>query len=63
MQFSLNLKLIRESRSITQQEMANLLSMTRQAYAKYEQGKREPKFEILEKIQIILNCSYDELLK
>lgn len=63
MQFSENLKALRESRSITQQQMADMLSMTRQAYAKYEQGKREPRYEILEKIKAHLNCSYDDLLK
>lgn len=63
MPFGDNLKHIRESRKITQQQMADNLKITRQAYAKYEQGKREPSFSILKIIKEILNCSYDDLLK
>lgn len=63
MNFKKNLKHLRESRKITQQQMADILKITRQAYAKYEQGKREPNFSILKNIRDILNCSYDDLLK
>lgn len=63
MPFGENLKCLRESKEITQQQMADKLSMTRQAYAKYEQGKREPNFSTLRIIKEILSCSYDDLLK
>ncbi len=63
MDFKNNLKHLRESKKITQQQMSDKLKMTRQAYAKYEQGKREPSFSILETIREILGCSYDDLLK
>lgn len=63
MPFGENLKHLRESREITQQQMADKLKITRQAYAKYEQGKREPNFSILKIIREILSCSYDDLLK
>lgn len=63
MNFGNNLKQLREIKQITQQEMSCKLEMTRQAYAKYEQNKREPNFATLEKIKLILNCSYDDLLK
>lgn len=61
--FGENLKHLRETREITQQQMADKLEMTRQAYAKYEQGKREPSFSTLKIIKEILSCSYDDILK
>lgn len=63
MNFGENLKKLRESCNLTQQLIADKLTITRQAYAKYEQNKREPNFDTLEKLTIILNCSYNDLLK
>ncbi len=63
MNFGENLKKFREANQLTQAQISKLLGMTRQAYAKYEQGKREPNFSTLKQIVNILNCSYDDLLK
>ena len=60
--FKEKLKLLRINNNLTQQQMSELLNITRQAYAKYEQGKREPNFDTLKKIVKILNCSYNDLL-
>ena len=62
MDFKEKLKLLRTNNNLTQQQMSELLNITRQAYAKYEQGKREPNFDTLKKIVKILNCSYNDLL-
>lgn len=46
----------------TQQEMANLLGITRPAYTAYESGTRKPDYVILDKIASILETSTDYLL-
>ena len=69
MNFSINLKKIRESKGIKREELANeLLNLgtivKHTAIRDWEQGIREPKsYQDLENLTIILNCSYDDLLK
>ena len=62
-EFSKNLKEIRKLKGFSQEEFAEIIGLSHKTYRNYEQGMREPKFEILEKIKIALNCSYDDLLK
>lgn len=52
----------RKSHSLTQQKMADRLSITLNAYQKYEQGERSPSLDTLVKIADILDISIDYLL-
>lgn len=56
------LKYLRKSNNKTQQDIADILGITRPAYTAYEQGKRNPDYEILEKIADYYNVSTDYLL-
>ena len=63
MNFKENLRQIRRIKGLTQEELAEMIGVTKFAIRHYEQGQTEPKFELLEKIKIALECSYDDLLK
>ncbi len=60
--FNEKLKEIRQSRGKTQKQMAELLSMTPNAYQKYELGTSEPNFQKVLTISAILDVSLDVLL-
>lgn len=57
-----NLILCRKVANKTQKEMAEIFGISRQAYANYEIGNREPDFETLNKIANYFNVSTDYLL-
>ena len=50
-----SLKKIRKNHSLTQEEMAKALNIPRSTYANYENNKREPSKELLEKISEVFN--------
>lgn len=54
-------KRLRESRELTQVDMAKILDVSRSTIGMYEQGKREPDFETLEKIADFFNVDLDQL--
>lgn len=56
------IKHFRKNLKLTQEEMANKLSIPRSTYANYESNKREPNSEIIFKICDIFNISPYELL-
>ncbi len=56
------IKFYRNKRELTQEQMANMLSVSRQSYSNYETGEAEPSFETLIKISKILRTSIDDLL-
>lgn len=58
-----NIRHVRESHNLTQENMAELLNMTASGYAKIERGATQLKFEKLEKIAQILNVDVVELLE
>ena len=58
----LNLLNARKEIHKTQQEVADYLGISRQAYSNYEAGKREPDFETLLKLGEYFGCSVDCLL-
>lgn len=62
MVFQDNLKAIRNSRGISQTELAKMLNVGRSTIAMYETGDREPNFETLQKLSQIFGCSVDYLL-
>lgn len=60
--FGKRLKLIREEKGYTQEELAKVLGITRSRLSMYEQGKREPSFELQEAIADFFNVDLDYLL-
>lgn len=57
-----NLKNIRKKNDLTQDELAEKLSVTRQAVSNWENGKTEPDIETLTNISQIFDISIDELV-
>ncbi len=57
-----NIKLAREKSGKKQQECADELGVTLRAWQTYEQGVREPKFELLIKIADMFGVTTDYLL-
>ena len=62
MSFAENLKLIRKERNLSQEELAELLEVSRQAVSKWEQGVGYPEVEKLLLISRKLNISLDYLM-
>ncbi|MEK4951914.1 helix-turn-helix transcriptional regulator [Bacillus sp. FSL W8-1127] len=60
--FPQRLKSLRLSKKLSQQDMANLLGITRQAYGRYESGQSEPDIENLRKLAKFFDVSIDYLL-
>jgi transcriptional regulator with XRE-family HTH domain len=51
-----NLKKLREAGRYTQDEVAQVLGITRSAYSNYESGDREAPYDILEKVSDFFGC-------
>lgn len=62
MTFSDNLKVLRTKSRLKQQELAELLHVSQQTIAKWENGKSEPNITMLKDIAGIFNCSVNDLL-
>lgn len=60
--FADRLSKLRTAKKLTQQDIANKLGITRQAYSFYETGKREPDYETLKKLVDLFEVSIDYLL-
>lgn len=56
------LKALREAKGMTQQDVANLLRVSRSTYAKWEIGKREPDNSILLDVADLFQVTTDYLL-
>ena len=56
------LKMLRIEQGITQDELAGKLKINRNAISRYENGKRQPDYEILKKIADYFSVSIDYLL-
>lgn len=56
------LKLLRKSANLTQEELAKKLNITRGTYAHYELDKREPNYEVLTQLSNFFGVSIDYLL-
>ena len=61
MSFSENLKSIRKKQNITQEQLADILSVSRQAISKWESGAVYPETETLLMISKEFNVSLDYL--
>ena len=62
MSFSENLKQIRKEYHLSQEELAELLDVSRQAVYKWEQGQGYPEVEKLLLLSTKLNISLDALM-
>lgn len=60
--FHERLRNLREKENITREHLAKSLDITYSALSKYETGKREPDFEILQKLASYFNVTTDYLL-
>ena len=60
--FNKKLQSLRKSKKMTQDELANRLSINRGTYANYERGHRQPDFETLIKIADYFEVTTDYLL-
>lgn len=56
------LKELRVEREKTQQDIADVLGITRPAYTAYESGNRQPDYETLNKLAELYNSTTDYLL-
>lgn len=57
-----NLKEERKKHSLTQQQVADYLNMSRGAYAQYETGKNIPPLDTMIKLAELYKCSIDYLV-
>lgn len=58
----INLRVIRESRNMTQEELARKLGVSRTTVTMWETEKNTPPTRMLPAIAEIMGCSVDELL-
>lgn len=63
MGFHKNLKYYREKAGLTRQNLADAIGVSLSAVGQYEQGRREPNFDILKRISEILGVTADVLLR
>lgn len=61
--FGNNIKTLRNSLQLSQQEFGDLFSLSRGSIGSYEEGRADPKIESLVKISNYFNLSVDDLLK
>lgn len=61
MNFSIRLKELRQSHHLSQHELADRLGVAKSTISMYEQGKREPSFEMEEAIADYFNVNLDYL--
>lgn len=59
MQYYPRLRDLREDMDLTQDQLVKILNMHKTTYTNYEQGKREPPFELIIKLAKIYNVSID----
>lgn len=60
---SKKLKILRKSKGYTQEELAEICEVSRQAYSKWETGENLPDVYKLAKLSEILEVSIEELIK
>ncbi|MBP2097363.1 helix-turn-helix transcriptional regulator [Enterococcus rivorum] len=56
------LKEYRKKKSLTQQELADELNVSRQTISKWENGQSEPDINSITKLSMIFNTSYEEII-
>lgn len=63
MNFSENIRSIREGKKLSQADFAQELNITRQSVSKWETGKSFPDIDMLKKISRLYNISIDDLVR
>lgn len=63
MAFNKKMQKLRIKRGLSQQDLANVIGVTRSSVANYESGNRRPSFENLIKIADYFNVTCDELIR
>lgn len=63
MELSEKIRLSRKKKAMSQEELANLLNVSRQAVQKWESGASKPEIDKLVQISNLLDVSLDFLLK
>lgn len=59
MRYYPRLRDLREDSDLTQDELVKILNMHKTTYTNYEQGKREPPFELIIRLAELYNVSID----
>lgn len=59
MQYYPRLRDLREDMDLTQDQLVHILKMHKTTYTNYEQGKREPPFELIIKLAKLYKVSID----
>ncbi len=59
MQYYPRLRDLREDKDLTQEQLVRILQMHKTTYTNYEQGKREPPFELIIKLAKLYQVSID----
>ncbi|WP_432663729.1 helix-turn-helix transcriptional regulator [Wukongibacter baidiensis] len=62
MNFGKKLRELRERKGLTQEELGNILNLTKANISKYENGKLEPNLETLKKVSDLFQVSAEFLL-
>lgn len=63
MDISNNISAIRNSKKMTQQQLADKLRIRQQQVSRWEEGAFIPNAKNLKKLSAALNCSIDDLLR
>lgn len=63
MNFPTKLKELRQSRNLTEQQLADQIGISIKTYRNYESSKTKPKIAIFRKIVLALETTGDELLE
>lgn len=63
MSFSEKLRIARERSGFTQQQIADVMQISKSTYCGYETGKRQPDVQKIKQLSAILGVSGDELLE
>lgn len=58
-----NLKYLRKTKGLTQQQFADAMEIKRASVGAYEEGRAEPRYELLDKIATFYGLTMDELVK
>lgn len=58
-----NLKILRKKNHMTQQDVGDMLNISRQAYSNYETGKRAPEIGLLAKLSDLYHITLDDMVK
>lgn len=59
MQYYKRIRDLREDNDLTQDQLVQILKMHKTTYTNYEQGKREPPFELIIKLAKLYDVSID----